>query len=289
MVREASGGRINMSVFSNNELVPREDVPAALLSELLDFAFFDPVHQMGTIPTAEIETVPFLWRSLDDFISIYYEMGLEDEHRKLFREEFDIHLIAILPDDFAGMLWADKFSTLADLKGRKISLYGATATVFSQFGIVPTWIDPTELYTSLATGLVDGVSYGGSKSMADSGFPEIAKYWMVPYYQTSWTPAVWMSVKKWEALPSDLQGILSQTSYSWAFRMRSYYAAADKAAMAQAGEQWGTEVVTLPEEDVQKLIVASLDYLGMIKEEHPEAATAVDIVHNALKSFGYVD
>jgi len=289
IVREMSGGRIDISIFADGELVEVMEMPSALTMGTLDMGFVNPVYFRGVIPGTSVESAPFTWSNIDEFMAIYYQFGLEEEFRRLFRETYNVHLIHVVPDDYGAVLFTEEFSNLADLSGRKVSLSGAMADIMKEYGVAPVAIDAGDLYTSLAMGTLDGVSFGGAKCMSDMGFFEVANYMMLPYHHSTWVPAYWMSVEQWELLPSDLQAILREACLANGVYIRSIYAAFELEAIAQGAENWGLEVITLPEEDVQALTIASMEWLRNLKAEFPEATKSVEIVENALRTFGRVD
>lgn len=289
IVRDMSGGRIDITIFCDGELIPGEDAARALAMGTIDMAFFHPCTYVGDIPAGAIEYTPFLFTSLDEVLAIVYQMGLEEEYRRLYKDKFDIYLLGCMPDDLGCPLWVDEFTCLADLDGRTNTFTGPMADIMSGFGVSPVHIAAGDLYTSLATGVLDGVSWGGAKCMMDMGFFEVAKYQMMPHYNLAFTPFSAMGVELWETLPADVQALLTQATYASGIYMRSTYAAAEAAALGTLVTEYGGTVVTLPDEDVRVLTAGGMDFLLRLKEEEPEAARAVDIVMDALRVFGRID
>lgn len=285
IVESMSGGRIDISVFSDGELVPLNDLPEATAMGTLDMCFFHPVQQEGAIPACAVEGYPFLWNTADEFLAIHYQMGLEEAYRELFKNTWGIHLIGVLPDDTGTFLWTEDFSCLADLKGRTSNALAVIAEILQGYGVSSTAVDPSDLYTSLATGLLDGVAFGGAKCMYDMGFCEVAKYLMTPYYKLVWSPAYSINMNTWESLPADLQSILTHATRSNGIYMRSFYADQEKRAIAVATEEFGLKVVTLPDSDVKALVTETRKHLDLLKTESPDSAKVVEIIEGALELY----
>ena len=289
LVREMTDGRIDITIFFDGQLVPREDVPVALEMGTLDMAFASPVVLEGTVPITAIGGLPYLWKDTDQWIAAHYEMGLEEMYREAIEAVYDVRLIATVLDDYGTFLWVDDFSTLADLSGRKANTWGVFAEIMEGYGVASVSMPAGDLYTSLATGVLDGIGWGGVKCMFDMGFCEVATYSMEPYYMVSWLRWYFMGEGLWEALPSDLQAILTQAAYANGLYIRSVYAAGEKAAIGEAAEKYGLEVVTLPDEDVRAIASASVTYLDKIVEEFPETADGVEKVKDILRAFGTIE
>ena len=288
IVREMSDGRLDITVYADGELMAGDDVPAALASGVLDMAMFHPGNFMGTIPVATIETIPFLWKNLDEFITLHYEMGLEEVYRQAFQDEFGVYLIGVTPNDYGVAMWNDEFSCLADLNGRKARMSGALANILQPYGVSAVNIPGGDIYTSLATGVVDGVSYGGVSCNAWLGFTDYAKYIMLPYEITSHSPGYWINADLWAELPDDLKAILVHAVDAAGLYMRHTYAAAEADATAEAVAN-GCHVVQLPPEDVEALSQGALAILEDLKAEGGYAEQGVEIVENALKEWGYIE
>jgi len=288
LVNEMSDGRIEIDIFADGELVAGDDVPAALKSGVLDMAFFHPGNFMGTVPVGTIETIPFLWKSLDEFIAIHYAMGLEDVYRQAFEDEYGIYMVGITPNDYGIAMWTDEFSSLADLNGRKAKLSGSLADILEPYGVSSVTMPGGDIYTSLATGVIDGVSYGGIAVNNMLGFTEYTKYIMMPYEITSHSPAYWINADLWDELPNDLKSILEQAVYGAGLYMRYTYAAGEAEATEEAIAQ-GCKIVQLSAEDVNALTEGSLGILEELKGEDAYAAQGVAIIEGALREWGYID
>ena len=288
LVNEMSGGRIEVEIFADGELMAGDDVPDALKSGVLDMAFFHPGNFMGTVPVGTIETIPFLWKNLDEFIAIHYAMGLEDVYREAFMDEYGIYMVGITPNDYGIAMWTDEFSSLADLNGRKARLSGSLANILEPYGVSSVSMPGGDIYTSLATGVIDGVSYGGIAVNNMLGFTEYTKYIMLPYEVTSHSPAYWINADLWDELPDDLKSILEQAVYGAGLYMRYTYAAGEAEAIEEALAQ-GCELVQLSAADVNALTEGALVILEELKGEDAYAAQGGEIIEEALREWGYID
>jgi TRAP-type C4-dicarboxylate transport system substrate-binding protein len=149
----------------------------------------------------------------------------------------------------------------ADLKGLKIrtAMLPPAVETWKEWGATPTPVAPSEMYTSLKSGLVEGqendISYA-----RDAKLYEVQKYFVAIDYIRSGHGA-WINQKKWDSLPDDV-----------------------KAAMIKSAEEtvpyvnkYAEEVVALAEKEIQEkgMIVLKPD-LKPFKETAEKAVPRSD-------------
>jgi len=102
-----------------------------------------------------------------------------------------------------------KVMTPADLKGLKIrtAMLPPAVETWKEWGAAPTPLAPSEMYTGLKSGLIEGqendITY-----VRDAKFYEVQKYFIAIDYIRS-GHGVWINQKKWDSLPEDVkQGMI---------------------------------------------------------------------------------
>ena len=284
-VRDMSGGRINIEVFADGELVPFEDAPEATKMGLLDMFQTHPKFISDDIPEGLIESLPFLWKDVDEEMAVLYELGLEDIYREAFEEKLGVKFIGIGLNDSDCMVWTEPFESLADLKGRKASIFPPISNVMTRAGITAEFIDPGDLYVSLATGVLDGLAWGNARAYYELGFFEVAPYFQMPSMCPSAFSTFSMNQKLWDQLTPDLQSILVNATRVNGTHMRSTLKAADGELLLKAIDEWDVKVVTFSDEDVAQLSTWAMEFLDEISQMSPRCKEATDIVYHALDIF----
>ena len=288
IIREMSGGRIDIEVFSSCELVPDEEILDALAMGTLDMAQSHPDYHGGTVPVGAVEQLPFLWLNLDQKMAVMYEWGLGDIIRETFNEVYGIRILDFSMCDPGTIILTEDIETIADLKGRRLSVMDPFATILAeQAGITATYLPPEEIYTALALGTIDGVEYGSAVAMVDMGLHEVAKYYVQPSFQISWFSLYAISEKTYNTLPPDLIAILRQGIRAHAVHMRSWY----NGTLAEAEEvmrEAGVKTIQLSDEDLAILFKGTLKSLDELKGESPSCEEAVNIIMEALRKFGRI-
>lgn len=118
-----------------------------------------------------------------------------------------------------GGFFRRELVTMDDLKGLKFRLAGFGADVLARHGVLPQLIPTAEVYSSLASGKVDGTEFVGPYDDEKLGFHKIAKYY---YYPGWWEGGVMyhlmVNLEHWNRLPKSYQAILKdagEASNSW--------------------------------------------------------------------------
>ncbi len=135
----------------------------------------------------------------------------------------------------------------------------ADAAAWDSFGAATVWFPGTECYTSLATGVVDTISYACASDYLEMGWDEVTDYWIrEPYTQD--TMAYWFCVneEEWGELPDDLKAIVS-TAVEAANCYALYDSEKVNAEAWEKAEDRGIEVIDWSREDIVAYQAALLD------------------------------
>ena len=176
-----------------------------------------------------------------------------------------------LKDDFGGVkmlaLWTGEASILItrdkpvrkleDLAGLKIRVPSKTAaTVVESWGAVPQTMPVTKVYTSMQTGVIDGV-YIGSSGIGSFKLAEVGKY-----FTTNLPPAytvfyLIMNKGAWAGLSGDKQAMLDKVSGAEASaKAAAAYGRAGESGLAHA-KQAGREIIALSDAEQARFAAAA--------------------------------
>ncbi len=141
--------------------------------------------------------------------------------------------------------------TLEDVKGLKIRSTGTSQLVTRALGAAPVAMSQGETYDALAKSIVDGTLV---PMEALEGFKqgEVLKYTTLTYssaYTTGFFVA--MNLKKWNALPVDLQQIISEVSEKYKEITATAWGDSDASARRFAADL-GHEFIDLSDEEAQR-------------------------------------
>ena len=110
------------------------------------------------------------------------------------------------------VLTKEPVNSVEDFKGLKIRAPGAYGKFLRNLGASPASMSWSEIYTSLATGVIDGSIGSNLIDHRDGNHVEVAKYmYRLPIAGTQTLPVV-VNKSAWNKLPKDLQAIVRAAS-----------------------------------------------------------------------------
>lgn len=291
IVNEMSGGRIEISVFADGELVSWDKLCNAVAAGTLEMGHTHPDYYQGKVPVGELEAAPYLWRDVDEEMAVIYRYGVGDIYRQAFEERYGFKVLGFQADDCGALMFTKDVKTLKDMKGLAINVLNPYASILKELGgAASTYMGPEELYTSLSRNVIQGIEYGGAKAMHDMSIHEVAKYFLMPHHQISWFPFYFINKRAWDNLPSDLQAILVNAVKSNSMYMRAFYAQKEPQALHDMVENQGVTVRYLPDEDIKAIYDKTLDWLqNDFAKKGPYCKKATEACLEALKDFGRLE
>lgn len=252
-VKAASNGRLNIEVFFGGALGESKDALTMLDTGVCDMIMEGYGFFSDTFPVSDVVTLPWLVKSTAAAGQLMNSLLADG----LLPEYDNIHLLTFKPQDPIMMFFRDKkVTSLEDLKGLKIRTNTPGWTNFVQtLGGVPTSVATPDLYTSLETGVIDGIVTSLGFFVPQSMY-EVCKYALVEPMGESMT-FVAMSKKAWEALPADLQLILTQVTQTYYWKNINDQTDAYLNTFLGQLQEKGTELLYLTDEERAKWQAAS--------------------------------
>ncbi|MEH3148402.1 MAG: TRAP transporter substrate-binding protein [Methylobacterium frigidaeris] len=205
-LKEATGGRIELQLFANNQLGGDADMFSQLRSGALECFTLSGVNVLSTLlPSAAIYGVgfafkdyPTLWNALDGRLGAHL--------RGQIAKAGFVVMDRIWDNGFRQVTTSTRpIVQPADLKGLKIRVPVSAlwTSLFKSLGAAPTGINFAEVYSSLQTRIVDGQENPPAIISAAKLY-EVQKYCSVTNHMwDGW----WflMNRRIWAQIPPDLQ------------------------------------------------------------------------------------
>jgi TRAP-type transport system periplasmic protein len=229
-IKQETGGKLEISVFPNNQLGGDTDMLAQLRSGAIEFFTLSGLILSTLVPSASISGVGFafkdhdqVWGAMDGDLGNFVRLQIAK-----------VGLVAMdkmLDNGYRHITASTKpIRSPEDLKGFKIrvQISPLSMAIFKSFGASPTGINWNEVYTALQTKVVDGQENPLS-------IIEAAKIYEVQKY-CSLTGHVWdgfhflANRRAWEALPEDIREIARNNLNAMALAQRADMRVANEAA-----------------------------------------------------------
>lgn len=270
-VNEASGGRIRATANFGSELgTQREQVEMAQTGSLEMVVASPPSAMAAYVPQLQALNIPYILRDEEHFVRVLN--GLEDEISRLMAPH---NFVAVGGQNmgFRHMLVRRRpIYEPADLRG--LQMRGPNPVYIEMFellgasGVTTDW---TDVYTSLQTGVIDGME--ASPDMIDSmRFQEQAQYLSKTFHIAA--SVFYFFNREWfESLPTDLQDIVMES----ARRAAAYQNRIDLEAQQESMQKMIDEGVTVNEvRDLAEFARLTAPMVDSFRARGPEWADFID-------------
>ena len=179
-VSDMTGGRFQISVHPNGELVGGFNQVDALQQGTVEMSHTAPYYYFGKDPTFALGcAIPFSLNSRQ-----MTSWMLDGNGLKLMREFYSnyniVNFIGGNTGAQMGGWWRREIKSLADLRGQKFRTGGFSGRVFERLGGVPQNIPGGEIYQALEKGTIDAAEWVGPYDDEKLGFFKVAPFYAFP-------------------------------------------------------------------------------------------------------------
>jgi TRAP-type mannitol/chloroaromatic compound transport system substrate-binding protein len=213
-VKAMSGGRLEIENVYDGEGVGATEVLQATKSGLVEMGAPYMALHAGELPAGVVELgLPGAPTQLHHLLALFYEGGWIEELRKAYAEH-NLYYLGPYFQPGVYLLTKDEITSLDQLQGKVLRSPGGYGKFMRQLGAEPVVMAFSELYTSLATGVVVGAASSNLIDYRDGNFVEIAKYmYPVPLTGSQVSPVI-VNMDSWNQLSDDLKAIM-ETAQVW--------------------------------------------------------------------------
>jgi len=207
-IEEMSGGRIKVKMMYAGEGVDTQGILGAVKSGLITMgATFQPMNA-GELPAGIVEVgLPGGTSDVAELSVLFHEKGWNEVLTRAYGEQGLVYLDPYIQPP-VYLLTKTEIKSVEDLKGLKIRAPGAYGKFVRNLGASPVSLTWSEIYTGLATGVIDGSIGSNLIDHRDGNHVEVAKYmYRLPLAGAQVLP-VFVNQKAWDKLPADLKAIV---------------------------------------------------------------------------------
>jgi len=210
-IEKRTNGQVQITVFPGGTLTPADQCYDGVVKGISDIGMSAFAYSRGRFPVMEALDLPLGFpsgrvatRVANEFFNVMKPKALEDVK------------VLYLHAHGPGLLHTKKpVKTMEDLRGMKIRSTGFSAKIVEALGAVPVAMPQGATYESLQKGVVEG-TIGPIEVLKGWKQAEVIKY-TTDCKDIGYTTAffVVMNLKKWNALPKDIQKIVEDVSQEW--------------------------------------------------------------------------
>lgn len=243
-IETMSDGRIKVQVLYSGEGVGTSGLLGAVKSGLVTMgAPFQSMHA-GELPAGVVEIgLPGGTDDPAELHSLFHDKGWDKVLTKAYGSQGLVWLEPYIQPP-VYVLTKTPINSVEDFKGMKIRAPGAYGKFLRNLGASPVSLSWSEIYTSLATGVIDGSIGSNMIDHRDGNHVEVAKYmYKLPLAGAQVLPIV-VNRAAWKKLPEDLQAVVREATVKHAadqLRLSKKWESEAVAEMEAKGLQWSPE------------------------------------------------
>lgn len=285
-VNALSNGKIKITLFPVGALVPAKEMLEAVSNGSLDMMQIAEGYYSKVVPVSEIAAgIPFLFRDLDESRIFMWEKGFV----QLLREGYAKQNVYVIPwETFpVGLMTKKPVKSVDDLKKMKIRAHGTMADLLGGMGASAVFIPGGELYTALATGVVDGAQWGDAGPMYTMKFHEILKNYMVPEPIVGAWASLGINMDLWKKMTPEQRAIIEAATIvggAWCYNSTRYMS---KTRLKEMEDKWNVKVNELPEAAREKMRQCSLEFQNRVAKKDALCAKGIKMIRDFMKELGY--
>lgn len=279
-VEEETGGRVTFDLYFSNALVAGDQILDALASGTIDFALTVPQYYGDIVPSAFVVNLPFWSESTDHALKLLKE----SEVGQILEQETEAYGAKTLmygPTGEYGFMSNAPIHRIEDLKGLVFRTGGGLWTPwYDTLGLGSANVGVSEVYEAIQRGVIDGYP-SPYKNIETFKWYEVTDYIILPPILSSNYMVTYVSLQAWNKLPKDLQDIILKV----ASEIEQETIEGAKYLTEQSlkfAEENGVEVITLPDEEVQKLKESSQIVWDNFANMSENNARIVEILNQEL-------
>lgn len=243
-IEELSNGEIKVQVLYSGEGVGTSGLLGAVKSGLITMAAsFQSMHA-GEFPAGIVEIgLPGGTADTDELYSLFHEKGWNPILEKAYGEHGLMPLEPYIQPP-VYVLTKTPIDSIEDFKGLKIRAPGAYGKFLRNLGASPVSLAWGEIYTSLATGVIDGAIGSNMIDHRDGNHVEVATYMYPLPLAGAQVLSMLVNQKAWNKLSDDLKAAVMEATVlhakSQLVKSREWEAEA-VAEMETKGLKWSPE------------------------------------------------
>jgi TRAP-type mannitol/chloroaromatic compound transport system substrate-binding protein len=292
-IKEMSNGQLDIKLLPVNAVAPPLQLFDACSKGVVEAFFGFPGFWAGKIPEATFfGSVPFGFSSFSQYDIWYWNLG----GIQIARESYGKHNLYFVGYVHSHGAPSDLYTRkdfplrkFEDFKGKKMRFApGISSEVMKEAGVSVVNLPPTEFYTSLEKGVIDGGDFFARESNFDMGIHEVTRWIIVmPSYKPAACLELAVNMDAWKKLPPHLKAVVESAvrEYSGIFHQR--FSVADLDALEKMSKS-GMQVIQMPPAEEAKFRSRAMTIWKSWANKSPLASKAYESQVAYMKRLGLV-
>ena len=284
-VKKRTNGRLVIEVFPAGALLPSKEIFKAVKRGTLQIGLGSPAYIRSQVPLANVcYGLPFTLSAMWEVTYFHFHLGFE----QMMIDELAKHGMYFASSHPSSNEFALKkpVTKWEDFKGMKLRSSGGIQIFLKSLGAAASYIAGEEIYSSLATGLIQGAHWGAVRSNNDMGFYELCKYHLDLPLSISVADNYFVNLKAMAKLPQDIQIHLKaalREGFMWNLAGYQY---AEEIKRALIGPKYGVKFIKFSPKEYNRIQAKAQVFWEEVAKQSPENAKAIQMLKDFNKSLG---
>lgn len=260
-MRAKLGDKIEIQTFPGGTLLDAKNMVRGVVQGQADIGCISLAYHPGAYPLLSAFELPLGFASAEAASA-----ALWDLHEKYMPAETSrVKVIGLFTSAPSQVMSIKPLTSAADIKGLTLRSAGVLADVAESMGARPISMPQSDAPEALQKGMVQGV-FSSLDVLKDYNFAESCRHGLI--VNSSLYPfMVFMNMKKWESLPSDVQAAIMELSREHSIWTGVYVDKHGAEARAWAKETYGAVLNELPKEELESLRAMSAPVVESWKQK----------------------
>jgi len=289
-VEERSEGKIVIDLMPVESIVAHNETQDAIATGILDGHITDLSYFAGKDPAFGLMGNPVgAWSNPEQMFD-FLENGGGAELLNEIMNPYGLQFIGASTPGLEAFVSSVPIDTVEDLKGVKLRApEGLVQSVFAAAGASPVNLPGSEVFTSLDKKVIDAADYSVFSVNQAQGLNDIAPHPIYPGFHSMPLVEMSMNKDKWDALPEDMQQLLTESVHDYARVQVASLVEADEKAVAEAKEGGKITVHDWSDEERAKFRSIAIGEWEKVASQSPAAQRVYDALTAYLTEKGLVD
>jgi TRAP-type transport system periplasmic protein len=261
-VKKRTNGRVEIAYYPGGTLLNPVKMYDGIVTGIADMGLSHIQYTRGRFPVMEVFDLPLGFPS--GWVGTQVSTDFMNKYKP--REWDDVHVFYVTTTGPSVLETVGKpVKTLEDVKGIKIRAVGQMSDIIKALGGVPIPLEMPDVYDALRRGVLEGINVDLS-TLKHWKFAEVTKYvtadWQLGTVITFYFV---MNKTKWNALPPDLQKIVTEVASETRDKQAALWNQMDIEARDLFTSKGG-EIISLSDAEAGKWIKAVEPIIGNYKK-----------------------
>lgn len=284
LIKKASDGRMEITVYGAGEIVPAFDAIDAVANGTAEMGHGAPYYWKGKVPAAQyIAAMPFGLTAQEQ--NAWFEFG---GGQALADKVYSQMGCKFFPSGNTGVQmggWYNKeINTIDDFKGLKMRIPGLGGEVVKAAGATVVNRPGGELLTSMQSGDIDAMEWVGPYNDLAFGIHKVAKYYYFPgWHEPATVLDNFINLDAWDKLPPDLKEIVRAANAAMNNYVLSEFTARNHAALETLLNKHKVNLRSFPDALLEQLGGIAGTVLGDLSASDPLSREVVESISKFRK------